>query len=384
MTRERVIWIAGFILASALIVLTRFQSRDPDSTLHASIAARLAAEPMQRWVAPEWWGLWPEAHLTGLYVEHPAGIFLLPALLQRVGIPAVQAAYVVGIGASLLAVLLIGSLVARVATPTDARAAMTLVQVIPLAFIFRIRANHEFPMLVCLLLALVALERVRQSWTWVLAIALSFTAALCIKGVFAGFVLLGTGLWILVNPTRRAGMTRQVIACATAVALTTVVALVYDRWYEIATGHPFWQAYWHRQISPLVPGPSTESVGIARHLIFYAPFLLWHPAPWNFSLLSSRLRGTDATRLVMFAALFAAASLVLLSFSSRVAERYLFSANYLVGGVGAVVAYRSWPVVRRALDRLDARVPALPAIAWTTLIVLRIAVGSWLPRLQVR
>src|SRR6476659_9463318 len=103
--RERVIWVAGFLLVAALIVVTRFESRDPDSSLHASIASRLAQEPMRRWVAPEWWGFWPDAHLTGLYVEHPAGIFVLPALLERAGLPGIQSAYIVGVGASLLALL---------------------------------------------------------------------------------------------------------------------------------------------------------------------------------------------------------------------------------------------------------------------------------------
>ena len=36
---------------------------------------------MRRWLAPEWWGFWPDAQMTGLFREHPAGVFLLPAAL---------------------------------------------------------------------------------------------------------------------------------------------------------------------------------------------------------------------------------------------------------------------------------------------------------------
>jgi len=194
--RERVIWIAGFLLVAALIVLTKFESRDPDSSLHASIAARLSEEPVRRWVAPEWWGNWPDAHLTGLYIEHPAGIFLLPALLQRFGVPGIQAAYVVGAGASLLALWLAGRLIQRVSSAAEARAAMTLVQFVPLAFIFRVRANHEYPMLVCLLLALIAIDRARQSVVWGVPLAIALSSALVIKGVFAGLVFGGVGLWM--------------------------------------------------------------------------------------------------------------------------------------------------------------------------------------------
>jgi hypothetical protein len=40
-----------------------------------------------------------------------------------------------------------------------------------------------------------------------------------------------------------------------------------------------------------------------------------------------------------------------------------------------------WAPVRRALETLDARVPALPAMAWLVLMFLRIVLGPWLPRI---
>ena len=381
--RERVVWIAGFLLVAALIVLTRFESRDPDSSLHASIANRLSQEPMRRWVAPEWWGFWPDAHLTGLYVEHPAGIFLLPALLHRAGIPGIQAAYIVGVGTSLVALLLAGRLVRRVSSVADARAAMTLVQLMPLAFIFRVRANHEYPMLVCLLLALVAIDCARDSLKWIVALALALTAALIIKGVFAGLVLAGVGLWITIDLFRRQPIGRQIGALVIALAMTAAAAWAYDQWYVAATGHPFWSTYWQRQIAPLTATEqSAAPLGYLRHLAFYVPFLLWHPAPWSVSLVISGWK--DRGRFVIFAVTFAAVAVALLSFSSRVAERYVFSADFLIGLAGAVVAYRSWPWLRRSIDRLDARIPALPAVVWTALIVLRLTVGQWLPRWQWR
>ena len=52
----------------------------------------------------------------------------------------------------------------RVVPRDDARAALVLLQLMPVAFLFRIRANHEYLMLVGLLVTLVGLEKVRQSW----------------------------------------------------------------------------------------------------------------------------------------------------------------------------------------------------------------------------
>ena len=80
-TRESVAWAVCLIILAAVLVGTGFTSTDPDSALYAGLAERLAQEPLSRWFAPEWWGFWPEAQMTGLFREHPAGVLLLPAAL---------------------------------------------------------------------------------------------------------------------------------------------------------------------------------------------------------------------------------------------------------------------------------------------------------------
>ena len=75
----------------------------------------------------------------------------------------------------------------------------------PVAFIFRIRANHEYPMLVALLVTLVGLDGARRSWWWIAGIAFGLTVGLLVKGVFVVLVVLAAGLWMLINPTRLRG-----------------------------------------------------------------------------------------------------------------------------------------------------------------------------------
>src|SRR6478672_11876238 len=89
--RELLTWAALFLIVAALLVVTGFASDDPDSALYANISAKLADLPASRWIAPEWWGFWDS---QGLFREHPAGVFLLPTALSRLGIPPVQAAYI--------------------------------------------------------------------------------------------------------------------------------------------------------------------------------------------------------------------------------------------------------------------------------------------------
>jgi hypothetical protein len=83
----------------------------------------------------------------------------------------------------------------------------------------------------------------------------------------------------------------------------------------------------------------------------------------------------------VFAVLFAAASVIVLSPSHRIAERYAFSATYVIAAAGIVAACFQWPRLRAFLQRLDSRVPALPVVAWTALMLLRLVAGPLLPRL---
>jgi 4-amino-4-deoxy-L-arabinose transferase-like glycosyltransferase len=390
--RDAAVWLTGFAIVSALIVVTRFASDDPDSALYAGISERLAALPPSRWIAPEWWGFWDG---QGLFREHPAGVFLLPTLLGWLGVPAVQAAYVVGAATGLACLLIIGRLVSRIAGPAEGRAALVLLQLMPAAFLFRIRSNHEYPMLLCLLVALVAVDGVRRSWGWTALLAIALAAALLVKGVFVSIVLLGAGLWALLNPTRTPGsIWRPIAAGAIAVAITIVVAWAYDAAYLRATGERFWLPYWNRQMgSVTVATPADDASGLAGHLLFYLSRVLWHSAPWGLALIAAGVARRRvpvasladdgrARRGLQFAIAFAMCAMLLLSPSSRFAERYMFSPVFAIAAAGAVVAWRRWPPVARTLTWFDAHVPALPAALWTVLMVARLVLGPFLPRIS--
>lgn len=398
--REGVFWAVAFLAVAALIVVTQFSSTDPDSQLYASISGRLSEEPVSHWVAPEWWDFWPETHMTGLFREHPAGVFLIPVAISRLGIPGEQAAYIAGVGAGLAALLLTAVLVGRLASIAEGRASLILLQLMPVAFLFRVRANHEYPMLVALLVTLVSVEAARRSWWAIAGIAFGLTLGLLVKGVFVVLVVLAAGLWILINPTRLRGTTWRVIAaCIAGAAITVGVAALYDIAYVRATGEPFWSAYWQRQLAPVtIATPLDNASTLVGHLAFYLTRLVWFPAPWSLALIAGAWRlmrdrrsddqpsswtqlSATSRRGLIFALGFTLLSVLLLSPSSRFAERYAFSAAYMIGAAGVVVGCRMWPRLTRTLNALDTRIPALPAVVWLVLVVLRIGLGPWLPRI---
>ncbi len=392
LTRADVLtWLACWLAVSVLLVLTRFTSADPDSALYAQISARLAEGPASRWIAPEWWGFWDS---EGLFREHPAGVFFLPVVLGTLGIPVEQAAYVVGTGAGALCLLLAGLLAGRVATVADGRAVMLLLQLMPIAFIFRIRSNHEYLMLAALLGLLLALDGVKRHWGWTILVALALAAGLLVKGVFVIFPAAAAALWIVFDPTpgppaRR----RQLVALAVAVAVAWSVAGWYDAVYSRATGESFWLPYWRRQMGQVeVLTFGGQAVQLLARIAFYIGVPLWHAAPWSLGLLGTawRLRARarqvlagrwpPRTRAILAAAAFIIASIIVLSPSSRYAERYIFAATHVLAMLGAVVTLHVWPWLRERWTALDRRVPLIAPLVWLALVLMRLAAGPFLPR----
>ena len=84
---------------------------------------------------------------------------------------------------------------------------------------------------------------------------------------------------------------------------------------------------------------------------------------------------------LLLAIAFTAGSALVLSTAGRLAERYAFSASFVLAAAGAAVTYRSWPALRAWLARADAAIPAFPALAWIALLTLRLLLGPRLPRI---
>ena len=133
-------WLAAWAVTALLIGVVHYESRDPDSQLYAGISARLVREPMVQWIAPQWWGFW---NSEGPYCEHPVGMFVVPALLGRAGYPPLQAAYAVNALYQVASFALVTLIAARL-VPRSAVALGCILQLLPIAFVFRVRANQEY------------------------------------------------------------------------------------------------------------------------------------------------------------------------------------------------------------------------------------------------
>jgi 4-amino-4-deoxy-L-arabinose transferase-like glycosyltransferase len=390
-------WALAVVITAMLVAATHYESPDPDSRLHAGIAAKVSELPLRQWIAPEWWGLWDS---EGPYCEHPAGIFILPAALARLGFLPSQAAYAVNALYQAASFILVALIAASVAAPRHARALGWILQFILVAFAYRIRANHEFALLAGLLFAVYSTERARTRPGWTVGMIAGFWAVLLVKGVFAFVVPIACALWLLARAEGVGDRRARWKAWAAIAFMPLAGALVawgYEAAYVGATGRSFLAVYQSRQL-PATAVTEGSLVGRAAYsAIWYAARVLWYPLPFSvfagivawrgvrsgkvWPWRRTRDSGDAAASSLRQGAWFGLATTIALlgafSLAHRKADRYLFAVYFIVAAVGAIDAIHRLAWLRRVVERLDR--PWVPAAVHVGLVVLRLLAGDMLP-----
>jgi len=394
---ELVAWVAALGAGWIALAALGYRARDADSRLYAEIAARMSTTPAVGWVAPEfppgWYG-------SGLFREHPPGLFFPAALLARLGYPAPQAAYAVNALYQVLTIVLVQRLAATLVGGFESRALGWIVQLLPIAFTFRIRANHEQAVVLCLVAALYGIERARTRPRWATLTVVALSALLMVKGLLVLFGPAVCAFWLL---ARRATSGRVAsdratwLGLAGAVAAMGLTAVGYEQLYLRATGGPFWSAYLERQVGVAAAASAGSGVAAkAENLAWYLGRVVWFPFPWSLALLAAAWRwlGTKERSApaepdsagALAGGIFAIATVVLyvglFSLSDRRADRYVFPAYYAVGAAGGIAALRASPRLRRLAERLDR--PWVPAAVWAVAFSAHLFAGRLgLPTIKV-
>jgi 4-amino-4-deoxy-L-arabinose transferase-like glycosyltransferase len=330
--------------------------------------------------------------MEGLYREHPVGLFVPAALLARLGFPAEQAAYAMNAAYQVLTVVLVTRLAATIVPGLEARALGWLIQLIPIAFTFRIRANQEQAVLLCLLLALYGTEKARERPRWALLTVAGLVGLLLLKGVLAVFGPALCALWLLCRRRTSGPGPRESAAwlgVAVGVAAMAGTTLAYELLYRAVTGESFLAVYLGRQLGAAAVAQSEAGLAQkAYNAVWYLCRVVWFPSPWSLTLILGAWTALRARRSgwrldhegsagLRAGALFAVGVTVLyvglFSLSDRRADRYIFAVYYAVAAAGAVGALRAWPALRRLAERLDR--PWVPAAVWSVTFLLHLFAG---------
>lgn len=374
------LWCAVLAVAASLLVAADFRSRDPDSALYARLSAELAARPASQWIAPEWNGAWDQ---HGLFREHPVGILLPSVLLIRAGFPPGQAAYAVNLLYQAAVLALIPLLAAVIVRAREARALAWVLQLMPVAFVYRIRGNQEHPLLMCFLALLYATHRARVQPAWMLLMAASLCFLVLVKGAFAMFALVSAALWLLIVPAPDRGSDRRgwiglVLAAAVAVAMTAG----YEALYVRTTGESFLEFYRSTRLGESMRLDDPRVIPHALvNLVWYLGRLAWFAAPWSLVAFATvavwvkRRAGCGggtfdrlSDRGVLWAVLVAAVFIAVLSPANVRAERFIFPLYFIAGTVGVATAVRRSERAGRFVERTDS-LWWLPAGLWLALFL---------------
>jgi len=388
-SRGALSWALVLAAGWATLAAVGYRARDPDSRLYAEISARMAEAPPRGWIAPEFPPGW---YMSGLFREHPVGLFVPAAALGVLGYPAAQAAYAMNAVYQVLAIVTLQRLAATLVPGVEARALGWLIQLLPIAFTFRIRANHEAAVLLCLLAALYGTERARVRPRYAVLTVAGLVGLLLVKGLLAVF---GPALCVLWLVTRRltsggrADADRPAwLGIAAGILAMGATAAVYELLYRQATAEPFWSFYATRQLGvAAATGAASGLIGTLSNLVWYLGRVVWFPFPWSVLLVVALWRGRARSGSValisrpdagaragaLFTAAVAALYVGLFSLSDRRADRYIFPVYYAVGAAGGVAALRLVPALRRLAERLD-RPWVAPAV-WAAAFAAHLIAG---------
>jgi len=395
------VWGGVLAVAALLLVAVNVRAVDADSGLHIGLVVRLNALPVSRWIAPEWWGLWG---FEGLYREHPIGILIPPLVLSRLGFPTAQAPFLANAIYQVLTLVIVQNIAAAVVPAVEARALAWMLQLIPIAFTYRIRANHEQAVLLLFFVALWAIEKSRKDARWIGLLVFSAAAVVLVKGVFAAWIFLGCGAWLLIIRnagnippidsfrTRVRSDLRAWIGLAISFAAILVVIAGYEFLYRQATHESFLAVYSTRQIgAAAVAKGSSYLVQKVSNLAFYGGRLLWFAFPGSLAVLAviwkrSRRKPIPARtrQAFLFSVGVSLLYVVLFSLSDRRADRYIFPAYYLLAASGMIAAAGQWATLHRFVQRWDRHHQVLTPLLWLILFCLNLASGpAGVPHVEV-
>jgi 4-amino-4-deoxy-L-arabinose transferase-like glycosyltransferase len=325
-------------------------------------------------------------------------MFVVPAALGLAGYPAWQTAYAVNALYQVLSFFLVAHLASAVVTRREAAALGWIVQLLPIAFVFRIRANQEYAVLAALLFAVFSTERARTRPAWIAGMLAGFSAVLLVKGVFAFMVPVACAIWLLAR-SGETSLSRRWTPWLGIVLMPVAGVLItwmYESAYVHVTGRSFLQVYQSRQL----PEDALTSGSLLRRIaytaVWYAGRVIWYAFPWSLLAIGVAVtlfrRGywrpwirRAADRLpamwqgAWFAVVAACALTAAFSVAHRKADRYIFPVYFLVGAAGGVAAMHRSSRMQRVVTSLDR--PWVGAAFYVALFLLSLVARGKLPEI---
>jgi 4-amino-4-deoxy-L-arabinose transferase-like glycosyltransferase len=369
---ELAIWLVLFVAFVLIVWSTDYSFRDPDSRLYSNISQKLSEQPLDQWIAPQWYGFWKR---DGPFREHPPGTFWVNATLIRLGAPPGQAAAIANFLYYLLTFFFAFKIGRRARDSVAGWAMVWAILLMPVTLQDLIRGNLEPPLTMAMVIAMYGIMRADSSWGARAALVVALVFAVFVKGMQGAFVGIAAGLYWLFWTRDRARFFTLFIG---ALILIGMMAL-FEWAYRTQTGEAFWLRNFAIQAGIAVKSHSPFAK--LYNLVWYLGRLLYFALPWTILLLSRWWRkGTTPfpTDAIWRWLLVSAGALVLImSFFERRADRYIFPAYTLLAMAGGWYAALRFPRLRSWLSGDSRRQQLAFAGALLLAVALKVFVAKY-------
>lgn len=341
--RSIFLWLLLWAIASMTLSLSSYQSSSNDSKFYNTQVQRLNEKPMSQWIAPKWgenyWGNPPERYIR----DHFVGNLIPGALLARLGVPPQHALTITQMLFQIMSLFLLVKISSFFVSEKKAIHLLWLLQLMPVAFSYGIRANHEQGMMFWLLLAVYGALSLIYHSKGILLVMLGSAGVFLAKGAPA--ILLPFFVFVVWMVCGREVQRSQRKWLGVAASLVAIVlsAIVYEALYRKATGLPFLEEYWRVQID----GRSLQATGALvwplqklANLWYYLNRSLTYTMPWGLICLFAFFKIWKQEKAATFRRLLKSRHLMVIfligmvyvfafSLSDRTASRYIFPVYYL-------------------------------------------------------
>jgi 4-amino-4-deoxy-L-arabinose transferase-like glycosyltransferase len=334
----------------------------------------------------------PGAYYYNLFFEHPPGLWALPMLLFKLGVPSTKTLFFADLLYQIVTSAAVYLLFRKFAGRSMSQWCVVALMLMSISFVHTLRSTHEMPLLMATMLMLVGVAYLRESrflCPLVICVAAAFATAL--KGAMAippmVLATLSATLMDRSDQALRATFVPSVFVAELCLVGGSISVMIIENGHHNYTGKSFWSAYWQLQISDrAMSHRDIPTIGFDKLMNIgkYLAHVMWYSSPFlitallslylkrnHTSLASSigslRLTFRRMKPLVLVCAVGSAMYIIGISMFDRFSMRYIFPAYYLQERHASHQTYTRWPkYFTRLTERLNAPPIFLAALFWAT------------------
>lgn len=336
-------WLGAFFIAAFVLSGTHFQSKSNDSKYYTNLVVRYHNQSWQKILTPTWgenfWGFNPDSYMRDQF----PGQLILGVAITKLGVPAEQALHVIEMLLQILSLFLLVKISCHFISYETASVLFYGFMLIPLAFSYTIRANHEVGIMFFSFIALYAGLNLSFSIYWLIPIVLSTVMLLLIKGPFFifGLSLAAIGYYFSKG---KFSSGRLVFTLGLSLFVVLLTAYSFEILFYNLTTQSFFSEFYKIQIEQrAMPTAQEHSFVFQKMLNFF--YYFWHylaySLPWSalvcIIILKKGTQGKFISEMLEFLKLRLSQCLLcsaflfalVFSLSDRIAGRYVFPGYYL-------------------------------------------------------